>query len=301
MDIIATVPHFPMAGETIIGDSHRYFPGGKGANQAVALARLGNTVTLFGMMGNDHWADIYENILQQEGVHWHPQRVDESTGLAFIEVDHSGQNRIVVLSGANNFMDTQYIDIVTDLIQSTPTSSIQQSQKKIVLLQLEIPRESVWHALKQLSADPDIITILDPAPAQNIPQEVYPYIDYLIPNETEASILSQMPVQTIDDIEQSARLLLSRGAKHVIIKAGEEGAFTILNGEFMQIAPNPKKELVVVDTTAAGDTFHAAFAHGIYSGMHIIQSIHFANKAAGISTTQAGAQSAMPRLTELSE
>lgn len=298
MDLIAHISHFPIAGETILGDSFSVLPGGKGANQAVSLARLGNKVTMFGAIGDDEWGNTYQTNFENEGVETkYIKRINNvSTGIALIELEKQGQNRIIVIPGANKYVDKNYIDSILSIICSN-------KKRSFVLLQLEIPLEVVSYVIVKLAEHSHITTILDPAPAQNLPQEIYAYVDYIIPNETETSTLTGLKISRDNTLEEflheAGKILLSKKCKHIIIKAGKLGAFYITEKKIIPVPPTHKVK--VIDTTAAGDSFNAGFAHALQHNMSIEESIAFANKVAGIATTKYGAQSAMPSLGEVSK
>lgn len=314
MDLIMQLDHFPIPGETIIAKKLTSLPGGKGANQAVALSRLQNanessaSVHIFGKIGNDQWGKSYQAIFNSENINTeYIETIDNiPTGTAFIEVDSSSQNRIVVVPGANSYIDKHYIDKCLAIIQHSATK-LKASENIFVLLQLEIPLESVCYTLMQLHSFPNIITILDPAPAQEIPLEYYKYIDFITPNESEASLLTGITIRNEHDIKMAGEILLRRGTQQVIIKAGKSGAY-YFDKSSKSVPENSNygygpaiKGIKAIDTTAAGDSFNAGFAYGLHKNNTIEEAIHFANIVAGLSTTKHGAQSAMPTLKEISQ
>lgn len=301
MDLIAHIAHFAVAGETILGDDLSVLPGGKGANQAVALSRLGNKVTMFGAVGNDEWGDTYKNIFANEGINTENIEIIEnvSTGLALIELEKKGQNRIIVIPGANKYISRKYIDTILPIICSSP-------KKKTVLMQLEIPVDTVSYALGKLSEYSNIITILDPVPVpiNGLSEEIYSNIDYIIPNEVEISTLTGIKISRKSSFENSlfeaGKAMLAKQCKNVIVKAGDLGAYYITSEKLMHF-PLTARNTKVVDTTAAGDAFNAGFAHALQHNLSIDKAIAFANKVASISIAKPGAQSAMPTLEEVSK
>jgi ribokinase len=287
MDLTAAVKKFPKAGETVTGISFKTYPGGKGANQAVAVGKLGGDVMMFGKIGDDAYGKQYIEEFSSNNVRMHGVSIEKgiSTGIAVIEVEGSGENKIVVISGANEYVDTKYIDSRYEEI----------CQNDIFLFQLEIPLETVIYVMKRLKAENKTI-ILDPAPAVLLPEEIYKYIDYITPNETELEILSGMAVKNHTEIKSAAQRLLKKGAKNVIVKAGKEGSFIVDNSNFIHM---PGFKVATIDTTAAGDTFNAGFAFALSNENDIKYSVRFANACAALSTTSFGAQSAMPIMEEV--
>ena len=282
MDLTAVAEHFPAPGETILGDQFATFPGGKGGNQAVALGRLRADVRMMGKVGGDGFgAELLANF-RQNGVAVAGVAVEKgiSTGIAVIEVNRAGENHIIVVPGANSRVDCDYIDSLDEMMRECD----------IFLLQLEIPLETVYHAIKKLKQMGKTI-ILDPAPAQTLPEDLYPWVDVITPNETEIAILSGMKIETDAEFYAAGVSLLARGVQTVIAKAGKNGAYLINRNEQVLIPGFP---VAATDTTAAGDTFNADFAMGLANGLALKDCIRFANAAAALSTTAPGAQSAMP-------
>jgi len=289
MDLVASVSRFPKPGETIKGNSFFTNPGGKGGNQACALGRLGASVHMAGKVGDDGFAEQYLKYFKAEGIDISSIEVEKniSTGIALIEVEPSGENHIVLVPGANDLVDTDFADRISTSFSSHST----------VLLQLEIPLETVLHVLKTAKAE-GAVTILDPAPAQVLPEEIYSYIDYLTPNSTEISILSEMPADNGEQLQAAAEHLLSKGARTIIAKRGDKGAsvFSAENSYHVE-----GFSVQAVDTTAAGDSFNAGFAYGIGSGYSLKESVRFANAVGALSTLKMGAQTAMPRMQAVRE
>lgn len=286
MDLVVGVDRFPLPGETVTGTGFRTVPGGKGANQAVALARLGAGVDMVGRVGRDSFGDRCLEILASEGVGSEGIGRDPEapTGTALIEVDAAGENRIVVVPGANRGVTPEYLE---ERLDGLPEADI-------LLLQLEIPLESVLAALRGSRA----VRILDPAPARKLPDTALALVDYLTPNENELEALSGLPVRDPDEVGKAARLLVGRGAGTVIVKAGRKGAYIVTGEKFLHI---PGFEVAAADTTGAGDTFNGAFAFALGGGLPAVEAVRFANAAAALSTTRPGAQTAMPGKAEVLE
>ncbi|NCD33737.1 MAG: ribokinase [Spartobacteria bacterium] len=286
MDIVTRMPRFPHPGETMHGLSFNTFPGGKGANQAVALSKLGADVTMIGKVGSDMYGRNYMEYFADmdmncSGVEWEETT---STGTASISVAESGENNIVIVAGANGHVDSDFITRQSAIISSSD----------ILLLQLEIPMESVLTAA-EIAHKSGTMVILDPAPACPVPLELLQYVDLVTPNETEAEILSGMKINTPADMEEAGRKLLAQGAKTVIIKAGSRGAYVITPDSTEHI---PGFTVTAIDTTAAGDSFNAGLAHALGEKHPLHAAVRFAHAVAAIATTKLGAQSAMPSMTE---
>jgi len=289
VDFVTSVEHFPKPGQSVFARSFNIFPGGKGANQAVALGRLGADVLMVGKLGDRLYGSEYISILKEN--HVCPDGVavekDQYTGIAPITVDKNGENMIVVYPGANDLVDVKYIEEKWELFCS----------REIFLFQLEIPMETNLYAMKRLK-ELGRTVILDPAPAKELPKEIFGYVDYLTPNETELEALSGVAVEAEADIEKAARKLIDKGARTVIAKAGKRGAFIISPDEFIPVRAFPVK---AVDPTAAGDSFNAGLAFALSRSMGLYESVRFANAVAGLSTTAMGAQSAMPTYSQVEE
>ena len=289
IDIVVTSPHFHQPGETIIGESVDYVPGGKGGNQAVALARLcqnASQVYMFGKLGQDEFSRLYQDVFIQEKINSNAvESVQGTCGTALIEVDKSsGDNRIVVVPGVNNLVDRSYIDRHFNQIKECD----------IILFQLEIPLDTVLYAVEKLKPLGKTL-ILDPAPAQSLPDSLYRCVDFITPNETEAEILTSVKFsQDLKEIEQAGIFFQKMGTKTSIIKAGSKGAFLVEEGKSI-VAIDRISNIVAVDTTAAGDSFNAGFAYAIGDlELSLEKAITFAHGVAGLATTKKGAQTAMP-------
>ena len=286
-DLVAIADWFPKPGETLIGKEFGMFPGGKGANQAVAAGRLQANVRLIGKVGDDLYGKQDLRNLRENGVNSDRVGIEPgvSSGIAVIEVDKTGENHILLIPGANNTVDPGFIDEQFDCML----------ESDIFLFQLEIPLDTVIYAMKKLK-DHQKTIIFDPAPARNLPDEIFQYIDYITPNETEISIITAHKTKTEADLQEAAASLFQKGIGIVVLKAGKNGAYIIGENEFCHM---PGFQVKVVDTTGAGDTFNAGFAVALAQGKELKESVRFANAAGALSTMAKGAQSAMPTLDEV--
>lgn len=288
MDLVIRMNRFPAPGETITGSDFSTFHGGKGANQAYAAARLGGRVRMIGRTGNDAYAQELKQNLAAVGVDVSAIRQDSETssGIACISIDGSGQNRIVVIPGANGTFDVRRLEEWQELIRSA----------RVVLLQFEIPMETVLQAARFARAGGALI-ILDPAPAREVPEELLQLADYITPNETELLALaggSGAPGGSgdLNHIRMMAQSLVKQGARNVLVKMGALGALLVSGDgreQFWEAVP-----VEVVDTTAAGDSFNAAFAVALAGGKSEAEAGEFAAAAAACSVTGRGAQASMP-------
>ena len=279
-DLVIEVERIPSPGETIAGKSIARYPGGKGANQAVAAARLGAQVVMFGKVGSDQFGDDLRVRLQETGLDvGNIERAEGPSGLAVISVAESGENAITIVPGANALVDRRYIDKHLDLLASCD----------ILLLQLEIPPETIDYLLRELpSRRPRVI--LDPSPVQDISHLLLERIDLLTPNEHELRLLSGS-----SNIEAGSRLLISRGVKNVICTAGADGAYLTTPDactHFLPLNVNP------LDTTAAGDAFNGALAWA-WQTRPLSEAIPYACAAGALATTKRGAQPSLPLLGEI--
>lgn len=279
-DMITRVEAFPAPGQTVTGLSFAVSPGGKGANQAVALARLGARVSLVGALGDDAFGRDYRVVLENEGVDTTGvQTVAGTSGTATILVDKHGENQIVVVPGANESLGpNQDWDGVLEGASA-------------ILLQLEVPLDTVTEAARQARAR-GVRVILDPAPARPLPPELLANVDVITPNQTEAAVLTGLDASTDEGIEASARALVHRGVALVVVKAGARGAYLASTEALVHV---PGFTVATVDTVAAGDSFNAGLAFALDRG-DAPEAVRFANAVAALSTTQPGAQGAMPSL-----
>lgn len=283
MDLVVQSPRLPIPGETLVG--HKFFtaPGGKGANQAVAIARLGISTQMVGRVGGDSFGDELINSLQTAGVQTDYVLVDETTssGVAAIAVDDAGENQIIVIPGANGRVDFTDVERLKSLLPKATA----------LLLQFEIPIPAIV-AAAQAAKQARVTVILDPAPAQkNLPQEVYPLIDIITPNEIEVGQLVGFPVDGLEAAAKAADVLLERGVGTAIIKQGAKGAFCASKKETFSVRAFP---VTVVDTVAAGDAFNGGLAAALVSGLSLQQAVVWGAAAGALAATKSGAQSSMP-------
>lgn len=282
VDMTVSVPYFNQPGESLTGTALAVYTGGKGGNQAVAAARLGADVTMIGCLGGDGNGELYRETLKREGVcaDGVATASDAPSGMAFIEVVPSGENRIAVVRGANDCLNAAQVQAMEGLIAGSG----------VLLCQLENPLDAILTGLK-LARKHGLITILDPAPAQPLDDEMLALCDWLTPNETELGILTGMPVGTQEQAVAAARTLIARGARTVLNKRGAAGALLVTATDCMSV---PGFTVKAVDTTAAGDSFNAGLAVGLAEGLDAAAAIRLANAVGALSTTRAGAQPAMP-------
>lgn len=287
MDLVTRAPRLPKGGETLIGHSFATVSGGKGANQAVAAARLGAQVAMVGCVGNDDYGVQLRDALLAEQIDCQAvSTVEDSSGVALIVVDDNSQNAIVIVAGANGAMTPAVIDRFDAVLQAAD----------VIICQLEIPDATVGHALKRARALGKTV-ILNPAPASRpLPADWFAAIDYLIPNESEAAALSGLPVDSLQSAESAANQLIAMGAGKVIITLGAQGSL-FANGKGFEHFPAPKVK--AVDTTAAGDTFVGGFAAALASGKSEAEAIRYGQVAAALSVTRAGAQPSIPTMSDV--
>lgn len=288
-DMVVKSEHLPLPGETVLGGDFFMNLGGKGANQAVAAARLGANTTLVCKVGEDLFGENAIKTFEKEGINtsFIYKSSDKPSGIALINVDKNGENCITVASGANGELSVDDIKSVKKEIE----------EAAFLILQLEIPIETVTFAAKTAyEAGTKVILNPAPAPKSPLPEELYKYIDILIPNETETQIITDIKIKTLDAAEQAINVMHERGVKNVIITMGARGAVTIENNELIHI---PAYKVKATDTTAAGDTFCGALCVGLSDGLSLTEAIKFASKASSISVTRMGAQSSMPYRKEL--
>jgi ribokinase len=289
VDLVVRAPRFPGPGETISGEDLQVIPGGKGSNQAVAAARLGANVSMLGRVGVDNFGDfLLENLKSNEVDSALVQRDDASTGTAIIIVDSNGQNSIVLSAGANGKVSSSDVDAASF------------SDYKLLLLQLEIPIETVFSAAKRAHGS-GLRVILNPAPAQQLPDELIALADYLIPNETELSLLTDMDVKDIPSAEKAARVLLERGVKNVIVTLGSKGALIVSSSQEDKYTSTHVNtyEVKVVDTTAAGDAFIGGFATALLQDKSLEDAVRYGCACGALATTKFGAQPSLPTKEEV--
>ncbi|MDR7075640.1 ribokinase [Neobacillus niacini] len=280
MDLVTSTNQIPKVGETVLGQSFHTIPGGKGANQAVAAARLGGDVTMIGAVGDDSFGNTLVNHLTNQGINTENimKVKDTSTGIASIIVSE-GDNSIIVVSGANSHITPEVIEKNEDKIFDS----------YILLVQLEIPLESVMRAV-ELAKKHGVLTILNPAPIQKLPNELIEMVDYLTPNEHEQALL----FASLEGTEQELEKLKEK----CIVTKGSKGVMIYKNGGKIEI---PSIRVEAVDTTGAGDSFNGALAFSLCEGAEIEEACRFANVVGAISVTKLGAQSGMPTKKEVKE
>ncbi len=275
MDIAIQTDIFPKQGETVLGDLFTTIPGGKGANQAVAAARLGSKVQMIGAVGKDSFGEeLYTNLKKENILVDNIVKTDSSTGIANILL-HDQDNRIIVVPGAN-------FDVTKEVVEVN-IESIKKS--KLVMLQLEIPVETIEYIL-EVCQGLEIPVLLNPAPAANFKREWIEKVTYLTPNETECEVMFGANYETV----------LKQHPNKIIVTLGGDGAAYYDGSQIVRIAGF---KTTAIDTTGAGDTFNGAFAHAITTGSSIDDAVHFANIAASLSVEKFGAQGGMPSRNEV--
>jgi ribokinase len=286
-DMVIKTEKIPVPGETILGGKFLLNPGGKGANQAVAAARLGGKVTFVAKRGNDLFGNQAVGLFMREGIdtQYIVKDPELPSGVALITVDSKGENSIVVAPGSNGNL----------LQDDIPLKIFNSGKFGILLLQLEIPLKTVEYSAI-LASENDIKVILNPAPAQGLTDDLLKHIWLLIPNESETEILSGIKVHDISSAKEATTALQEKGVKNVIITMGEAGAY-VKSENFTGMIPGIKVK--AVDTTAAGDVFNGAIAVAISEGKDLKEAVEFANKAASISVTRMGAQASAPYRNEI--
>jgi ribokinase len=282
MDLVALSPRIPQPGETILGHEFRTAPGGKGANQAVAAARLGGRVSMVGRVGADDFGDaLLENLRANRVAREQVLRdAEAATGVAIIVVDDRGENSIVVLSGANMRLTPE------DVIAAEPVIA----RSGIMLLQLESPLDAVMQAAT-LGRKHGVTVALNPAPARELPRDLLALVDVMIPNETETAMLTGAPVADEADMLAAAAELRARGVGSVILTLGEQGAF-VVHDDIARLVP--AFEVEPVDTTAAGDAFVGGFAVALAEGRPMLEAVRWGNAAGALAATGLGAQPSLP-------
>jgi len=282
MDLVVRTSRLPAPGETLTGHSFFTAPGGKGANQAVACARLDASTLMVGRVGGDVFGDVLLENLKSNGVGTTTVTQDNTvaSGVALIAVDDSAENNIIVVPGANGQVNERDLEQLGTVLVNA----------NLLLMQLEIPLAMVIAAAK-MAHDRGILVILDPAPAHQLPDELYPWVDILTPNQTEAATLVGFPVHDRESIQRAAQVMLARGTKQVVIKMGAQGAYLrdARGGQFMPAVP-----VVAVDTVAAGDAFNSALAVALSEGKTFDEALQWGLAGGALAVTKEGAQGAMP-------
>ena len=286
MDLVVNVDKMPKPGQTIIGSNFKEVPGGKGANQAVAMARLNGNVSMIGKVGEDGFGQTLINSLKNDKVDTtYIKTTKGATGVALITVDNNAQNSIVVSPGANFEVKEEDIDNNIEAIKNSD----------IVVLQLETPLNTIKYALKK-SKELNKYTILNPAPALKLDDEIIKNVDLLTPNETELEIISGVSIENEEDIQKAAQIMIEKGVKELIVTLGSKGSLYI-NKEKSIFKKAYKVE--AVDTTAAGDSYTAALAVALSKDQSIEEAMDFASKVGALSVLKEGAQSSLPTLEDV--
>lgn len=286
-DMVIKTGAFPQPGETLLGGEFFMFPGGKGANQAVAAARLGGDVVFVAKVGNDVFGERARQQFREEGITVDHVFVDPDrpSGVALITVDAKGENTIVVAQGSNGTLSSE------DVVQAQNAFR----DPAIVLMQLEIPLHTVIHAAQIARSNMGFV-ILNPAPAQPLPHELLKLVNLITPNRTEAETLTGIRVNDLSSATQAAHKFRDMGIASVVITLGSEGAF-VFDGNEARLVPTPS--VTAIDSTAAGDVFNGALAVALAGGKSLFDAAAYANRAAAISVTRMGAQSSAPYKKEL--
>ncbi len=288
MDLVATMPKLPIPGETLLGRNFFTIPGGKGANQAVAMARLGVTTYMVGRVGDDNFGNQLLQTLKAAGVNIENVFVDEnvSSGVALISVDDRGENQIIVVPGANGCVDSTDVENLNTLLPNC----------RVLLMQFEIPLASILlaaRAAKRLG----VKVILDPAPVLNqLPTELYELVDIITPNEVEIGQLVGFTVNDVETATKATNILLQRGVGCAIAKLGVKGVVCATREETFFVPAFPVE---TVDTVAAGDAFNGGLAAAMVENIPLRQAVVWGCAAGAIAATKSGAQSSMPTKAEL--
>jgi ribokinase len=286
MDMVVKTGHIPVPGETVLTGSFFMNPGGKGANQAVAIARLGGEVIFISKVGNDVFGKQSSQLFDDEGINtFHILSDDElPSGVALITVDQEGENSIVVASGANaNLFPSDLEDALEEIANAS-----------IVLMQLEIPMETV-EFVAGYAASKGVRVILNPAPMNKLSPELLSHIDIITPNKTEAEMLSGITVTNMESARKAAKAIYEKGIKNVVVTMGPMGAVIYQDGKTTIV---PAQKVDAVDTTAAGDVFNGALAVALSEEKTLTEAVQFACMVAAISVTRMGAQSSIPYRNE---
>jgi len=289
MDLVMEVERLPRPGETVPGKTFSRYPGGKGNNQAIASARLGAEVSLFGHVGTDAFGEELLRVAQDAGVDvTGVKRLPHvPTGMALILVAPDGQNQIAYAPGANGKIDESYVEQILPQLEAAD----------VLLVQLEIPIDPLASLLRKLPKDRPLV-ILDPAPAQDLSALPLNRVDYLTPNREELSVLLDSPVTEKGELMRASQTLFSLGVRHLVVKADRDGAYLAESGGVTRF---PAYKVKAVDTTAAGDAFNAALAVMLAEGKGPYEAIGYANAAAAITVTRKGAASSLPTRTEVQD
>ena len=284
MDLVTICDRAPNGGETLLGTEFFQMPGGKGANQAVTIGKLGSRVVILGKVGDDLFGKELLSSMDKNGVDIQfIEKAPVSTGIAKIVVEKNGQNRILVVPGANSYVDIEYIDNHLDVIKDCD----------VVIGQLEIPISTVEYAFKK-AKEYGKITILNPASAIKLSEELIKNSDYIIPNESELEVITGMKIESFDGIIEAAKKVIKMGVKGLIVTLGEKGSLYLGGDKFTKHSAYKVK---AIDTTAAGDSFIGGFVTRLDLGVD--KAIEFATKVSAISVTKRGAQTSIPTMEEV--
>lgn len=294
MDTVYEVDSIPKEGETISAKSLNLYPGGKGLNQAISASRLGGDVAFIGKVGNDSFGNKLLDVLFSENVNIEYVKHDNSSssGQAVIMIDNQGKNCITVLGGAN-------MSLVNDDIYSAKNVILKSN---VIVSQLEVPINVILEAFK-FAKQNEVLTILNPAPAKDIPEELYELTDIIVPNESELEKISGRKILTINDAIEASISIINKGIKIVIATLGEQGALIVLKNSNIHVQGEKVK---VIDTTAAGDSFIGALSYKlskntILTKENLIDIVKFANKVASLTVQRKGAQPSLPYLHEIED
>lgn len=287
VDMVVRTSHLPAPGETILGGEFFMNQGGKGANQAVAIKRLGGNLIFMAKLGNDVLGRQSVGYFKKEGIDTRYIALDEdsASGVALISVDNHAENSIVVASGANMLLNEQDVDKMLE----------EMCEGDILLMQLEIPLQTVEYAARKAFGK-GVKVVLNPAPARSLPKELFRHLYMVTPNRIEAEMLTGIKIANDADVEKVAEEICAMGVKNVIITLGSKGCFIREEGVSYRI---DAFKVEPVDTTAAGDTFNGALCVGLSEGMDLKQAAVMASKASSIAVTRMGAQSSIPYREEL--
>ena len=282
-DLVATVPRRPKTGETLVGNTFGMFLGGKGANQAIAASRAGSKVTMVGRLGNDFFGKQFLEKFSREGINtdFVTQDDENGTGVAMPLIDASGDNSIVIIPQANMALTVENINQAQSTI----------ADADVLVMQCEVPMDANQRAA-EIAKQNDTLVILNPAPAQLIPDQILKLVDIITPNETETETLTGLPTKTENDVLVSGRNLLSKGVETVILTLGDRGSL-LLNEDGEKLIP--AFDVSVVDTTAAGDSFCGVLAASLANGISINLSVEIANAAGALAVTKLGAEPSLPQ------
>ena len=282
-DLVATVPRRPKTGETLVGNTFGMFLGGKGANQAIAASRAGSKVTMVGRLGNDSFGKQFFEKFSKEGINtdFVAQDDENGTGVAMPLIDTSGDNSIVIIPQANMALTVENINQAQSTI----------ADADVLVMQCEVPMDANQRAA-EIAKQNDTLVILNPAPAQLIPDQILKLVDIIIPNEIETETLTGLPTKTENEVLVAGRNLLSKGVETVILTLGDRGSL-LLNEDGEKLIP--AFDVSVVDTTAAGDSFCGVLAASLANGISINLSVEIANAAGALAVTKLGAEPSLPQ------